>query len=169
MIVRRVIDRSAAILLQPHLYFTCNDDFMDFGEGTVYAAIMGTLSVVLAIVMGGDTMLSGSLGLIPTLIISPMVAVLGTFVMAGIIHVLCQSLGSRSDFGDSFHVSASASVFIPISQVLSDFPLIVLSMGWAWWVVSRGVIHGHKVEPRRAEIVFGLLYISLLMLSATAH
>ena len=38
VIARTTLDRSAAILLQPHFYFTCDDDFMDFGDGSIYVA-----------------------------------------------------------------------------------------------------------------------------------
>jgi hypothetical protein len=87
--------------------------------------------------------------------------------MAGVIHVLCKALGSQGDFGDSFYISASAAVFIPISQLLSAFSLMIVSIGWTWWVVSRGVICVHHAEPRKAEIVFALLYASLLLIAAT--
>ena len=167
MIVRSVIDRSAAILLQPHLYFSCDDDFMDFGDGSVYVAIMAALATLLAAAMGSAGSHYNSFGLLPTLIISPLAGVLATLVMAGIIHVLCKALGSQGDFGDCFHVSASAAVFIPISQLLGAFSLMLVSIGWTWWVVSRGVICVHRVEPRKAEIVFALLYASLLLIAAT--
>ena len=167
MIVRSVIDRSAAVLLQPHLYFTGDDDFLDFGDGSVYVAIMAALATLLGIVVGSTGSHYNSLGLVPALIISPFAGVLATFIMAGIIHVLCKVLGSQSDFGDSFHVSASAAVFIPISQLLGAFSLMLVSIGWTWWVVSRGVIGVHRVEPRKAEIVFALLFASLLLIAAT--
>jgi hypothetical protein len=167
VIVRSVIDRSAAILLQPHLYFTCDDDFMDFGDGSVYAATMAILGALLAAFLGSEGSPYHSFGLIPALIISPLAGVLTTFAMAGIFQVLCKALGSQGDFGDSFHIAASAAVFIPISQLLSVFPLIIVSIGWTWWVVSRGVIHVHNVEPRKAEVAFALLYASLLLIATT--
>ena len=169
MIARTTLDRSAAILLQPHFYFTCDDDFMDFGDGSIYVAMMAVLGALLAGIMGNTSGLSASLGLVPTLIISPVIAVVAVFIMAGIIQVLCRSLGSTGHFGDSFHISASAAVFIPISQLLSALPLLILSMGWTWWVVSRGVIYLHHVEPRKAEIAFALLYAGLFILAAANH
>ena len=169
VIARTTLDRSAAILLQPHFYFTCDDDFMDFGDGSIYVAMMAVLGGLLAGVMGNTSGLSASLGLVPTLIISPVIAVVAAFIMAGIIQVLCRSLGSTGHFGDSFHISASAAVFIPISQLLSALPLLILSMGWTWWVVSRGVIYVHHVEPRKAEIAFALLYAGLFILAAANH
>ncbi len=169
VIARTTLDRSAAILLQPHFYFTCDDDFMDFGDGSIYVAMMAVLGALLAGIMGNTSGLSASLGLVPTLIISPVIAVVAAFIMAGIIQVLCRSLGSTRHFGDSFHISASAAVFIPISQLLSALPLLILSMGWTWWVVSRGVIYLHHVEPRKAEIAFALLYAGLFILAAANH
>ena len=166
MIVRSVIDRSAAVLLQPHLYFTGDDDFLDFGDGSVYVAIMAALATLLGIVVGSTGSHYNSLGLVPALIISPFAGLLATFIMAGIIHVLCKVLGSQSDFGDSFHVAASAAVFMPVSQLFSVLPLTIVSIGWAWWVVSRGVIHVHNVAPRKAEIAFALLYATLLLIAA---
>ena len=166
VIARTTLDRSAAILLQPHFYFTCDDDFMDFGDGSIYVAMMAVLGGLLAGIMGNTSGLSASLGLVPTLIISPVIAVVAAFIMAGIIQVLCRSLGSTGHFRDSFHISASAAVFIPISQLLSALPLLILSMGWTWWVVSRGVIYLHHVEPRKAEIAFALLYAGLFILAA---
>ena len=166
MIVRSVIDRSAAILLQPHLYFTCDDDFLDFGDGSVYVAIMAALATLLGIVMGSAGSHYNSFGLVPALIMGPLAGVLVTFVMAGIIHVLCKALGSQGDFGDSFHIAASAAVFMPVSQLFSVLPLMIVSIGWAWWVVSRGVIHVHNVAPRKAEIAFALLYATLLLIAA---
>jgi hypothetical protein len=163
---RSVIDRSAAVLLQPHLYFTCDDDFMDFGDGSVYVVIMAILAALLAIVIGNEGSPYLSIGLVPALLIGPLAGVLATFVMAGIIQILCKAVGSQGDFGSSFHIAASTAVFMPISQLLSAFPLMLVSIGWTWWVVSRGVIYLHHVEPRKAEIAFALLYVSFLLVAA---
>jgi hypothetical protein len=91
---RSVIDRSAAVLLQPHLYFTCDDDFMDFGDGSVYVVIMAILAALLAIVIGNEGSPYLSIGLVPALLIGPLAGVLATFVMAGIIQILCKAVGS---------------------------------------------------------------------------
>ena len=169
MIARTTLDRSVAILLQPHFYFTCDDDFMDFGDGSIYVAMMAELGALLAVIMGNTSGLNASLGLVPTLLISPVIAVVATFIMAGIIQVLCRSLGSTSHFGDSFHISASAAVFIPINQLFDALPLLILSMGCTWWVVSRGVIYLHNIDNRKAEIAFALLYAVLFILAAANH
>ena len=48
---------------------------MDFGDGSIYVAMMAVLGALLAGIMGNTSGLSASLGLVPTLIISPVIAV----------------------------------------------------------------------------------------------
>ena len=169
MFIRTAIDRSVAILLHPHLFFSRDDDFMDFGDGSIYTAMMGFLAALVAVTMGSANSLFNSNGLVPILIFSPLIAILGTFIMGGIIHALCRSLGSRNNYGDSFHIAASASVLMPISQLLDAFSLSILSLAWAWWIVSRGAICVHHLEPRQAAVVFALLYASFFILSAASN
>ena len=102
--VRTIIDRSVAILLQPQLYFTSDDDVMDFGDGAVYSALMGILGALIGVAVGAQAH-SGLPGLVSVVVIGPIITVLSVFIMAGIIYTLCRYLGGRGDYADSFHIA----------------------------------------------------------------
>ena len=162
--LRTIIDRSVAILLQPQLYFTSDDDIMDFGDGAVYSALMGVLGALIGVTVGAQAH-SGLSGLVSVVVIGPIITVLSVFIMAGIIYTLCRYLGGRGDYADSFHIAASATAIIPIAQLLAPLPLLVISMAWVWWIVSRGAIHIHKVQPGKAESALAVLYGGLTLLA----
>lgn len=168
MNIRTIIDRSVAVLLQPQFYFASDEDILDFGDGVVYSAIMAVLGGLIAALVSDGGVTSGLAGLIWLLIINPVVTVISVFIMAGIILVLCHRLGGRGDYSDSFHVAASAAALIPIAQLLSPLPLLVVSMAWGWWIVSRGAIHIHQVPSGKAESAFAALYAVLTIIAFTA-
>ena len=161
--VRTLIDRSVAILLQPQLYFTSDDDVMDFGDGAMYSALMGVLGALIGVAVGAQAH-SGLSGLVSVVVIGPIITVLSVFIMAGI-YTLCRYLGGRGDYADSFHIAASATAIIPVAQLLAPLPLLLISMAWVWWIVSRGAIHIHKVQPGKAESALAVLYGGLTLLA----
>lgn len=163
--IRTIIDRSVAILVQPQYYFSSDEDVMDFGDGAVYAALMAALGGLIAAVVTGTGEAAGLTSLVMIIAITPVITVLSVFIMAGIIFLLCQRLGGRGDYSDSFHVAASATALIPISQLLAPFPLLIVTMAWGWWIVSRGAIHIHKVQPGKAETAFAALYAGLTLIA----
>ena len=159
--VRRILDRSVSILVQPYLYFSMDDEGLDFSEGARYVAIMGILASLLGLLVGGSVFTGGSgMGVLLTLAIAPVVAVIASFILAGLIHLVCSLSGTRADFGDSYGISAASAVLAPLSVFLNVIPVIgsVIGLIWGWWIVSEGGRAVHRLSKERARLLFGMMY-----------
>jgi len=159
--VRRILDRSVSILVQPYLYFSMDDEGLDFSEGARYVAIMGILASLLGLLVGGSVFTGGSgMGVLLTLAIAPVVAVIASFILAGLIHLVCSLSGTRADFGDSYGISAASAVLAPLSVFLNVIPVIgpIIGLIWGWWIVSEGGRAVHRLSKERARLLFGMMY-----------
>jgi len=159
--VRHLLDRTVSILVQPHFYFSMVDEGLDFSEGARYVAIMGVISSLLGLMVQGSIFTSGSgIGVLLALVLAPIIAVIASFILAGLIHLVCSLSGTTADFGDSYGISAASAALAPLSIFLNVIPGIGALIGliWGWWIVSEG---GHAVlgmPQKRARVLFGIMY-----------
>ena len=159
--IRHLIDRSVSVLVQPHFYFSSDSDRLDFSEGARYVAVMGVLAGVIGVLTSGAFVSGGGgAGILLTLILSPVVAVIASFVFAALIQIMGYLGGGAGDYSDSYSVSAAASALAPVTAVFNLLPGIGTLIGllWGWWIVSRGVSAIHGMTQQRTNIVVGLFY-----------
>lgn len=164
MQTRIFLDQCAGILCQPHLYFESAADRLDFSDGAVFVLIMAALQAALSGLGIGASAYTASLG---GLLLTPLAALVATFIGAAIILLLSKGLSGVGDFGDAFSIAAASSAMLPVGQLLTTLPVIgqVLAIAWAWFIVSRGAIHVFKVPPQTASAAFAVVYAVLLLLA----
>lgn len=159
--VRRFLDRSVSILVQPYLYFSMDDEGLDFSEGAGYVAIMGILASLLGLLVEGSLITGGSgIGVLLTLVIAPVIAVIASFILAGLIHLVCSLAGTTADFGDSYGIGAASAALAPLSVFLNVIPVVgpIIGLIWGWWIVSEGGRAVHGLSKERARLLFGIMY-----------
>ena len=159
--VRRFLDRSVSILVQPYLYFSIDDEGLDFSEGARYVAIMGILASLLGLLVEGSVITGGSgIGVLLALAIAPVIAVIASFILAGLIHLVCSLSGTTANFADSYSISAASAALAPLSVFLNLIPVIgpMIGLIWGWWIVSEGGRAVHRLPKKRARLLFGMMY-----------
>jgi len=159
--IRHLIDRSVSVLVQPHFYFTSDSDRLDFSEGARYVAVMGFLAGLIGVLTSGAFVSGGGgAGMLLTLALSPVVAVIASFVFAALIQIMGYLGGGTGDYGDSYSVSAAASALAPVTAVFNLLPGIgtLIGLVWGWWVVAHGVSAILGITQQRAKMIVSVFY-----------
>jgi hypothetical protein len=159
--IRHLIDRSVSVLVQPHFYFTSDSDRLDFSERARYVAVMGFLAGVIGVLTSGAFVSGGGgAGMLLTLALSPVVAVIASFVFAALIQIMGYLGGGTGDYGDSYSVSAAASALAPVTAVFNLLPGIgtLIGLVWGWWVVAHGVSAMLGITQQRAKMIVSVFY-----------
>lgn len=162
-------DRTASVLLQPSLYFSHEEDALDFADGATYVAIMGVIGALLsALLLSAGAEHYTPLALVLSLIIGPVGAIVGTFVAASIIHVLARFLGSRKDYESSFSIAAAVAALYPINALLALLGGVggLAALLWSWWITSEGLSVVHGTDRGSARVVMGGVYAVAALLTA---
>jgi hypothetical protein len=95
-----------------------------------------------------------------TLALSPVVAVIASFVFAALIQIMGYLGGGTGDYGDSYSVSAAASALAPVTAVFNLLPGIgtLIGLVWGWWVVAHGVSAMLGITQQRAKMIVSVFY-----------
>lgn len=150
------------------LFSNVGDD-SDIGPPVIYGAILGTVGMAVAVLwqlmfgsflaamnpMAPEEMAIQTGMLIFFLIFSPVLAVVGLFIGAGIYHLMLMLVG---DGRRGFAVTLRVMAYGGTPQLIGIVPICggVIGGIWAMVLFILGAIHGHKTEWWRAVIAYFL-------------
>jgi len=100
----------------------------------------------------------------------PLVAVVMSFIGAGIFHVLCKILGGTAPFNGSFGAFAAMAALMPLSSLLGAVPFAgaVIPQLLGLYLAVHAAAGLHKAGKTKAWVLFGLLTAFWLLLSISA-
>ncbi len=109
----------------------------------------------------------GLMSVIGGMIMLPIMAIILSFIGAGIYHVLCQFLGGTSSFRGSYGVVASMSALMPASTLLGLVPYagVVIPQLASLYLMVMAAAALHRIAKKKAWLVFGGLTAFWLLLS----
>ncbi len=169
--LRPLVDRSVAVLLNPASYFSEEANHLDYNEGATFAAILGLIGAVLGVILSG-ALFSTNVGsvLLITIILGPVMAVIGAAIGAAVIFGICRFLGSRKDYGEAFSIATAAAALYPVNALLNVVPVLggLLALAWSWWIVTEGIVAIHGIDRGSARLSFGVVYGLLALLGLAA-
>ena len=160
------IETLQMVLTRPGAAFTAMQREGGLGEPLLYAVIGGTVGTVVSLfyrfvfrsVFSGfgrnDTLdhMFGGAALIATLIMSPLLVALGTFIVAGILH-LCLLIvgGAKQSFETTFRVVCFAGGSINPLQII---PACGGAIAFVWGIVLYciGLARAHQTDTGRAVL-----------------
>ena len=160
------IETLQMVLTKPGAAFTAMQREGGLGEPLLYAVIGGTVGTVVSLfyrfvfrsVFSGfgrnDTLdhMFGGAALIATLIMSPLLVALGTFIVAGILH-LCLLIvgGAKQSFETTFRVVCFAGGSINPLQII---PACGGAIAFVWGIVLYciGLARAHQTDTGRAVL-----------------
>lgn len=104
------------------------------------------------------------------LVVTPLVAAVGSFIAGGVLFLVWRILGSRQDFEAAYRCLAAIYVITPIAGLLGLIPGLALvgtlvALGWTLYLTVRASVEVHAIAAKTAWAVFGVL-AALLAVSA---
>jgi hypothetical protein len=126
----------------------------------VMAAVSGVLMAILSIVgLGaGSSMMMGGTGLMMVIML-PIGAAIGSFLVAAIFFVIWKLMGSTKEYETAYRCIAFASAIMPIVTVLSIIPYLgtIVKNLWVSYLLFIASTEVHAIKQQTAKIVFAIL------------
>lgn len=150
---------AKAMLSNPHEFFSRLDSAARFGgpAGSIafWGAVSGLLTFLIAFIKPSPFgMIAAGL----QVVLLPIMAVLLSWLGAGLFHVICLILGGKAPYVVSYQVIAAMSALFPLSTVLSLAPYGVIPVQLVGLWLSVAAAHAaHGVGKTKAWVLFGLL------------
>jgi hypothetical protein len=166
-----IIEICKAVIIAPASFFRQMSTSGGYADPLVFAAVMGLAAGIIRVVV---SLLGFSFGkffmlLLTSLILTPILTGLFTFIAAGVLFVIWHLMGSRQNYEASFRCAAYALAITPITAVLNFIPYLGVVVGLAWmaYILVCASVEVHGTEPKIAWIVFGAICAILALGSVT--
>jgi hypothetical protein len=129
----------------------------------------GIVRIVLALL--GFSLAKFFMLFLTTVIITPILTGLFTFVVAAILFVIWQLMGSRQSYEVSFRCAAYALAISPVIALLNFIPYLGVVAGLAWmaYILVCASVEVHGTQPRMAWIVFGAICVLFALASVSVQ
>lgn len=160
--------RALQVITAPDAFFRAMPKTGGFVDPLAYLVVIGVIDGVLTwlAALFHPAMPNASAFAFGTLIIMPIVMLIMGFVFAAIIFVLWKIMGSQENYETAFRTLAYMASISPITTLLGFFPYLGL-IGLLWWFYLLVVasVEVHKIVPRVAWTVFGVLAVLFVIAS----
>ena len=137
----------------------------------VMAAITGLLMSLYALLgFGASGAIAGGMA-VSSVIIFPIMAVIGSFIGAAIMFVIWKLMGSEQNYEVAYRCVAYSMVTMPIVTVLAFIPYVtsILRTVWGVFLMYAASIGAHNIKAQTAKIVFGILAVIGILYSISAE
>jgi hypothetical protein len=168
--IKRIVGNAASIITGPGAYFRAMATLGGYAEPLMFiavmAAVMGVVTALLSLFSTPAGMLAFGL---MAIIVMPLGAVIGSFIVAATLFVVWKIMGSEQSYETAFRCVAATAAIYPITGVLAILPYLgaVISLAWTTYLLIEASVIVHGRVRKTAQIVFGVLG-TLLALSNLA-
>ena len=165
--VRSLPETAKMVVMQPTAFFQTMPRSGGFVSPLIFMLVMSVIYAVIATL--ASIVSFGWLGMtaIFSVILTPIFAIIGVFVVAAIVCVIWMMMGSKEKFEASFRIVCYCSAIWPIVAVLGLIPYVGGAVGviWGSWLLILASVHVHQIAQKTATIVFGIIGLIFVLLS----
>jgi hypothetical protein len=136
------------------------------GAMGVLAGIVSTLLNIVGLGYGG-----GFFASLVQIFVSPIFAAIFGFVAAAVLFIIWKLLGSQEPFEVAYRCAAYATAIAPLTTLVRSIPYLGALIGLAWmaYLIIIASTEVHRIEPKKALIVFGAITFLLALTSISAE
>ena len=166
-LVTAITEDVVTILTNPVAFYRRMPKAGGYGDPVTFMLVIAVVTAVLMAVSSlfgfgtvGDAMAVGFGGII----FLPIMALLFSFVGAGLLYVVWKMVGSPEPFEVAYRCVAYAAALYPITIVAGLIPYLGSIVAVVWWTYLMIVasMEVHRLPQRTAYVVFGVLGIFFL-------
>lgn len=135
----------------------------------VMAAVTGVLVAILSLLHLG---MAGAAGIgIGAVIIFPLMAIIGSFIAAGVLFVIWKLMGSNESFEVAYRCVAYAAAIYPVTALLGIIPYLgsVIGVVWGMYLMIVASIEVHQIKAQTAWTVFAVLGVILVITNISSE
>jgi hypothetical protein len=168
------IQRTAmSVLTSPSAFFREMPKTGGFVEPLIFMAIMGIISGLIQTIFSLISLnIAGGMAMgVASIVLVPIVIVIGGFIGAAILFVIWKLLGSPEPYETAYRCGAYISVLMPIITVLGLIPYLGSAVGIALYVCFLVIasVEVHKIPSQKVWLVFGIIGAILIIMNISAQ
>lgn len=130
-------------------------------EPLAYMILLGLAAGLLRCLLGlvGMGMEGAALVAVGMIFIYPIMAALFGFIMGGVLFAIWKILGSEEPFETAYRCGAYMAAIAPVVTLFSIIPYVgtLINLGWTTYLLVVASSEVHRVETRKAWMVFGII------------
>jgi len=169
----KVIDDAMLVITQPREFYRNMRKTGGFAEPCIYLLVMAALGGVLATVLsmlGLNQVGSMSIGLV-SIIVFPIMALIGSFIGALIMFVIWKLMGSEHNYEVAYRSIAYTGAIYPAVMLFSLVPYLgtIAGVCWGMYLMYIATVQVHGVAEKTAQLGIGIITFLLLMIQLSAE
>lgn len=165
-----ILEIATTVIRDPASFFRQMPKFGGYTDPLIFAVVMGAVAGIVNAVLSplGPYHFSLSMA-IGTIIVTPIVTGILSFVFGGILFLIWQLMGSKHPYEVSYRCVAYALAITPITSILNFIPYlgILVSLAWTAFIYVHASVEVHGIKPKTAWMVFGVLFALLAICSVS--
>ena len=163
--VETILNTAVEVIKDPVGFFSRMNKDGGFKDPLIFMVAMGVVTGCVRVILSvfGLGYATSFLGALLSILVVPIfLAVIG-FLAAALFYIVWKIMGSKESYETSYRCIAYASAITPIIALVSPFPYIGAIAGnlWSMYVMVAASISVHKIENKKAWLVFGVLCLVL--------
>ncbi len=170
--LEEIKNTAVQVIVQPTSFFQGMEKSGGFGPPVLFVIAMGVITALLTVVMSivGLGMYNFGMAIVG-LILIPVFMTVVAFIAAAIVFMIWKLMGSTENYETAFRCYAYVAAITPITTVLNEIPYIGALAGIAWmlYLIVIASEKVHRIERRKAWIVFGVIAAVLALISLGAQ
>ncbi|MCO6413766.1 MAG: YIP1 family protein [Thiogranum sp.] len=172
-LLQSILDDALKIIRNPVGFYRDMAKTGGFADPLIFvvvmAAVTGLLVAILSLLHLG---MAGAAGVgIGAVIIFPLMAIIGSFIAAGILFVIWKLMGSNESFETAYRCVAYAAAIYPVTALLGIIPYVgsVIGVVWGMYLMIVASIEVHQIRSQTAWTVFAVLGVILVITNISSE
>ncbi len=168
-----IVETAKRVITDPAGFYRSMPQSGGFAAPMIFVLVMAVVSglIVALLAMVGVDMAAGAAIGFAAVVMLPVMAIIGSFIGAGILFVIWKLMGSDRDFETAYRCVAYAAAIMPVTTLLAFVPYLgsAVKVLWSFYLMYLASIEVHGIPARTAMIVFAVLGGLLLLLNLSAE
>lgn len=161
------------VLTSPVSFFREMAKTGGFIEPLVFLVALAVVTAIVDGVLGilGLKFILSAWAALFSIIITPVVAAIGGFIVAAILFIIWKLLGSQESYETAYRCVAYLAALWPIMAMADAIPYIgaLISIGLLTYFLVTASVETHKISSQKAWAVFGIIGAALFFISLGAQ
>ncbi len=169
----KVIEDAKQVVTQPVAFYKSMPQTGGFAEPCIFLVVMALIMGAMATLFSFFGM--GKMGAVAigfsSIIIIPVMALIGSFVGALIMFVVWKLMGSEKDYETAYRCIAYASVIYPIMPLVAWMPYLgtLVGVGWGMYLMYLATLEVHQIKQQTAQTVIGVLAAVIIFIQLSGE
>jgi hypothetical protein len=168
-----ILEKARTVLTAPGAFYRLMPRSGGFLEPVLFMIVMAIVGVIIFIALGFlglGTLSAFDVG-IGSMLVMPIMAVIGSFIGTGIMFVIWKLMGTQEPFEVAYRCVAYASAIYPVTAFIGMLPYLgsIAGITWGMYLMFIATKEVHHLNEKTASMVFGIIGFILIFSNVTSE